>query len=245
MADAHNSDKKDYTSIPIDLEKGDVGEGFTSDQDHTDDSDTKPPDVPLKDNFPTVPFSVDELIKKSSQDGARSKKLKKKTPLHSRQGTSQTPKPLQNEQVPMVPKAPSNHDLNKEPPKIHRRSRSYSQAFAQIQNQVKQIHLAQMPRTMMKNLNPTNVKFIDRFIKRGREIWPGHPKMKAFIYSPYFFLYIISMSLIQAFVAGIAPPDYYLPNGMDLNAVISLVFFILYILEVILRVSYSVGILTV
>jgi hypothetical protein len=53
------------------------------------------------------------------------------------------------------------------------------------------------------------------------------------------------MSLIQAFVAGIAPPDYYLPNGMDLNAVISLVFFILYILEVILRVSYSVGILTV
>jgi hypothetical protein len=177
--------------------------------DSLEESLNSAPPVPIKD-FPEAPFSLDDKFGKAPA----SKKLKKKSGPHSRQRTAES------DPIRSLPK----------------RSRSYSQSgMAFIQN-VKHIHIAS-PTKIIKNLRPSKLPLIQRFVKWGRKIWPGHPGYKKIIYSPYFFLYIISMSLIQAFVAGVAPANYYLPNGMDLSSVISLTFFILYLMEVLLRVS--------
>jgi len=64
---------------------------------------------------------------------------------------------------------------------------------------------------------------------------PGNPKYKFILLSPYFFLYIISMSLLQAFLAAVSLLDIDLGNGHSIGSVLSLTFFIVYILEVCLR----------
>lgn len=66
-------------------------------------------------------------------------------------------------------------------------------------------------------------------------IRPGNSKYEYIFNSPYFFLYVISMSLFQAFLSAVTSIERELVDGWSLSMIVSTVFFGLYIIEVLLR----------
>ena len=129
-----------------------------------------------------------------------------------------------------------------------------------IRENLRSVHLREltqdMPRKVIRQIRPTRIPWVKRAIKWCKKTWydtrfpappshhhpyrPGNPKYKFIIHSPYFFLYVISMSLIQAFLSAVSAMEYEVGDGWSVASVVSLAFFILYILEVMLRVSVAV-----
>eukprot|EP00158_Paraphelidium_tribonemae_P007757 Partr_v1_DN28352_c3_g1_i1_m79295 len=165
--------------------------------------------------FPSTPYSIDELINRPSMPH---RKIRRKG--HSRSRTT----------------ASDMIYANREPDTSGRRNtiqmhlRTFSDNLKQVQD------LRKMPKHMMKTLAPTRIPMIERWVNWCSTRWPGHPRYKFILHSPYFFLYVISMALVQALIAAVAIDEIVLFRNFGVGTLISTVFFILYICEVALRI---------
>lgn len=176
-------------------------------------------------NFPAAPRSVDDLLQ-ASKSKKQSKLIRKvsnnsEIPPHSRSATTE---PIVHSTIDEpIPELPSNHQRRGTLTKSIRSSFTHKNIRGVTYD---------MPLKMMQKMKPTQIPFIQRALVR----WPGHPKYKTLFHSPYFFLYIISMSLVQAFLSGIIAFDTMIADGWSLGTVVSLTFFVLYIIEVMVRI---------
>ena len=169
--------------------------------------------------FPTSPYSIDDLLQKQTF----SKKTRKKHPSYPQSEPSS--KKL----------APSKSEptINDGVAGLYRRSSIHFHGhMKQIRENIKNID----GRKVMKTLAPTKIPIVQRFIKWAREKWPGSPGQKWILYSPYFFLYIISLALVQATMAGFSIDNYEIVYGFQVSTLVSVAFFILYVFEVCFRI---------
>jgi hypothetical protein len=151
--------------------------------------------------------------------------------LHSQYSPPSSPKPLRRKN----PWATIKESVSE--PGLPRHGRLRRNTHARIkflQDNLGNLKHVQ-PKKVIKNLRPTKIPLVKRFVDWARLKWPGKTKWKYIFESPYFFLYIISMSLIQALLSAVTASDFELVAGWSLTLVVSVTFFGLYIIEVILR----------
>lgn len=225
------------------------------------DENAKPSDyttIPINEEFQDFEArdfpSIDDFLKKSQTQ----KRIRRKQQhIRSRTCQSEPANTAAISETTTPCKSPS--DSGDELPIKKKRANSHIKF---LQDNFKAGHLKgftkDMPRKVMKNLAPTRIPVVQRFVTWGKKTWfvlsiikfmiclyvsniirPGYPKYKFILQSPYFFLYIISMALIQAAVAAFSVANVEVVSGFHVGALVSTTFFGLYILEVILRVSSS------
>ena len=208
VIDGFSSDTSGHNSPPR-TETG--GAGTTGDKRRAVTSDFQLADI------------VEQVLAKKST--MRPKKLKRKSGRGRTQTTQSAPV------GPIIPSAVMGLSVTDDE-RYKRRNTLARIKF--LQDNIKTVSMLQ-PKKVIKNLAPTKIPAVRRFIDWASEKWPGHSKYKYVLESPFFFLYIISMSLVQALLSAVVSQDYELAPNWSLAQLVSICFFVLYILEVMFR----------
>ncbi|KAI3646046.1 hypothetical protein MP228_008974 [Amoeboaphelidium protococcarum] len=214
----------DYTSIMIDSPSGDE----TTPKEAIDAVTCAPP-VVVDPSRQVEHFS--DLVELACAKQGKSTKIKKKNSQRERQKTTEST--AADQDTSKSPMQSSSSESINDKSEARRRSAA-AQRIEYLKKNLKNV--AEMTKSVPQKLAPTRIPIVKRWIDYMTKKFPGHKKYKYILDSPWFFVYIISMSLIQAVLSAFTIDAIELADGWYVSNLVSTLFFGIYIVEVLFRI---------